>query len=112
MHASLSPIEEHEELIKLLEKLGNSKPEYPQELLAARRAIFIAQVEQWEKLTSTPNLVQRMRVLSFRMIELLFYECPGGTPATVGARWQFCVFFKKRPCCFACFCPALHLCFT
>ena len=53
--ASLSPIsvEDDEELIKLLEDLGNLTSEYPPELLATRRATFIAQVEQWEKARST-----------------------------------------------------------
>lgn len=51
MQATLSPVnlEEGEELIKLLEDLGNLKAEYPPELLATRRATFIAQIEQWEK---------------------------------------------------------------
>lgn len=49
MQVSLSPInvEDDEELIKLLEDLGNLRSEYPAALLAPRRASLIAQVEQW-----------------------------------------------------------------
>ena len=59
--ASLSPIapEKVEEFIKRLEDLGNLKSEYPPELLATRRATFIAQVEQWEKAMAAHQLHSR-----------------------------------------------------
>ena len=38
--------EPDQELIKLLETLGNLRSEYPPELLRARRAAYIVQVEQ------------------------------------------------------------------
>jgi hypothetical protein len=38
--------EENPELIELLEFLGNLRSEYPVELLKARRAAFLIQVEQ------------------------------------------------------------------
>ena len=38
--------ERNQEAIKLLEILGNLRSEYPPELLKARRAAFIVQVEQ------------------------------------------------------------------
>ena len=38
--------EANQELIELLEILGNLRSEYPLELLKVRRAAFIAQVEQ------------------------------------------------------------------
>jgi hypothetical protein len=38
--------EANQELIKLLETLGNLRSEYPPELLKARRAAFIVQVRQ------------------------------------------------------------------
>ena len=40
------PSERNQEAIKLLEILGNLRSEYPPELLKARRAAFIVQVEQ------------------------------------------------------------------
>jgi len=38
--------EANQELIELLETLGNLRSEYPRELHSARRAAFIARVEQ------------------------------------------------------------------
>lgn len=43
---SLRNREANEELIQLLEILGNLRSEYPPELLKARRTAFIVQVEQ------------------------------------------------------------------
>ena len=58
MQAVFSPInrEEHLQLIKLLKYLGSFKSEYPQKLLAARRATFIAQIDQRERTRSTNQL--------------------------------------------------------
>ncbi|HSL43562.1 MAG TPA: discoidin domain-containing protein [Anaerolineales bacterium] len=44
MKANPSPHDQ--EIINLLESLGSQRAEYPQELLAARRAAFIAQIQQ------------------------------------------------------------------
>jgi hypothetical protein len=41
--------QEDEEIIKILKSLGGEKVEYPPELFAARRAAFVAQVEQKSK---------------------------------------------------------------
>jgi hypothetical protein len=41
--------EQDQELIKLLQALGSLQPTYPPELLTARRAAFLAQVERLEK---------------------------------------------------------------
>src|ERR1043165_583645 len=48
MKASLSSEndEQDRELIKLLKELGSFQPTYPSELLAARRAAFVEQIEQ------------------------------------------------------------------
>jgi hypothetical protein len=43
---SLRNRESNQELIKLLETLGNLRSEYPPELLKAQRAAFIVQVGQ------------------------------------------------------------------
>ena len=58
MQSIVSPIKliEDQELIKLLEHLGNLKSEYPPKLFAARRAIFIAQVNQRKKSISVHQL--------------------------------------------------------
>ena len=65
MQASLSPInvEDDEELIKLLEDLGNLRCEYPAELLATRRATFIAQLEQWDGRIDRPTCVNAPAVI-------------------------------------------------
>jgi len=44
-----------EEIIELLKRLGTLKAEYPVELLAARRAAFVAQIDQLETITDNPD---------------------------------------------------------
>jgi hypothetical protein len=47
--ASRIYLEKDQELIELIKYSGKFKSAYPPELLAIRRANFLAQVEQWEK---------------------------------------------------------------
>lgn len=65
MKPTLSP--EDEEIIELLKSLGTLRAEYPAELLAARRAAFIAKIEQHRA-----NGASKTEYLSQeRMVELL-----------------------------------------
>lgn len=57
----------HQEILELLEGLARFKSEYPPELLAARRAAFIAQIEQHK----TAGVSKEEYLAKDRMIELL-----------------------------------------
>ncbi|HEX5807088.1 MAG TPA: discoidin domain-containing protein, partial [Anaerolineales bacterium] len=65
----LSPSPHDQQIIELLEKLGSLRAEYPAELLAARRAAFVAQIEQHngaidaEEISSNDPVIERLQIL-------------------------------------------------
>ena len=67
----MKPAPEHDEqdreIIELLKDLGNFKSRYPSELLAARRAAFLAHVEQ----LSTPEPVEEWSAADQEIVNLL-----------------------------------------
>src|SRR5215217_6394974 len=60
--------DEDQEIINLLKDLGALKSEYPPELFAARRAAFVAQVEQLRNAkvqhSSKEQFIKRLKLLS------------------------------------------------
>ena len=59
--------EKDREVIKLLEQLGSLKPTYPPELLAARRAAFLAHVEELK----TPDIDEELSAGEQEIVHLL-----------------------------------------